>query len=306
MLSGAINWVGKQAKLSTNLVSLGEGWWLISQAITEGHIKPGGPGHLSSIPPASTPFNFSNQGLSLWPASLPTAAAWWEVPRHGPRPGYQEWCQTPQQGWDWDCVRSRLGGNELWATPPPLPLPSPDHGFESDQGSASTSSWVSLRSKTLGGSRHPCHGQQPHQESRGHMKINLPVFKDEDTKDTITYQSWQWDLTMYHHAWCQDCTLLPMLFVPCKVTQVSWWEVQGQTSPWMMYSLYWMSTITMSRPWMLWIRSSFSYAWVKKRQYQTGGVPVKTPAGSYSVIPRIFSSRPCSKAEAWQFLWWTP
>ena len=23
----------------------------------------------------------------------------------------------------------------------------------------------------------------------GHMKINLPIFKDEDKKDTITYQS---------------------------------------------------------------------------------------------------------------------
>ena len=32
------------------------------------------------------------------------------------------------------------------------------------------------------------------------MKINLPVFKDEDTKDAITYQSWCWDLTMYHQA----------------------------------------------------------------------------------------------------------
>ena len=41
------------------------------------------------------------------------------------------------------------------------------------------------------------------------MKINLPGFKDEDTKDAVTYQSWHWDLTVYHHAGCQDCTLLP-------------------------------------------------------------------------------------------------
>ena len=41
------------------------------------------------------------------------------------------------------------------------------------------------------------------------MKINLPVFKDENTKHAITYQSWCWDLTVYHHAGCQDCTLLP-------------------------------------------------------------------------------------------------
>ena len=41
------------------------------------------------------------------------------------------------------------------------------------------------------------------------MKINLPIFKDEDMKGAITYQSWRWDLTVYHHAGCWDCTLLP-------------------------------------------------------------------------------------------------
>ena len=41
------------------------------------------------------------------------------------------------------------------------------------------------------------------------MKINLPIFKDEDAKDAVTYQSWRWDLTMYRCARCRDCTLLP-------------------------------------------------------------------------------------------------
>ena len=38
------------------------------------------------------------------------------------------------------------------------------------------------------------------------MKINLPVFKDEDA---VTYQSWRWDLTMHRHVGCRECTLLP-------------------------------------------------------------------------------------------------
>ena len=41
------------------------------------------------------------------------------------------------------------------------------------------------------------------------MKINLPIFKDEDAKDTVIYQSWRWDLTLYRHAGCRDHTLLP-------------------------------------------------------------------------------------------------
>ena len=41
------------------------------------------------------------------------------------------------------------------------------------------------------------------------MKINLPVFKEKDAKDAVTYQSWRWDLMVYHHAGCKDHTLLP-------------------------------------------------------------------------------------------------
>ena len=56
-------------------------------------------------------------------------------------------------------------------------------------------------------------------EAGAHMKINLPVFKDEDTKDAVTYQSWRWDLTVYHCAGCQDCMLLPYAI----------WSLQGYT-----------------------------------------------------------------------------
>ena len=41
------------------------------------------------------------------------------------------------------------------------------------------------------------------------MKMNLLVFKDKDMKDTVTYQSWHWDLMVYCHTGCQDHTLLP-------------------------------------------------------------------------------------------------
>ena len=41
------------------------------------------------------------------------------------------------------------------------------------------------------------------------MKINLPIFKDEDAKDVVTYQSWRWDLMVYWCARYQDHTLLP-------------------------------------------------------------------------------------------------
>ena len=49
------------------------------------------------------------------------------------------------------------------------------------------------------------------------MKINLPVFKDEDAKDAVTYQSWRWDLTIYRQVGCRVCTLLPYAI----------WSLQG-------------------------------------------------------------------------------
>ena len=58
------------------------------------------------------------------------------------------------------------------------------------------------------GSQHPWRGRQCG-EAKAHMKINLPIFKDEDAKDAVTYQSWRWDLMVYHCAGCQDHMLLP-------------------------------------------------------------------------------------------------
>ena len=49
------------------------------------------------------------------------------------------------------------------------------------------------------------------------MKINLPIFKDEDMKDAVNYQSWRWGLTVCHPAGCWDCTLLPYII----------WSLQG-------------------------------------------------------------------------------
>ena len=147
-LSGAISWVGKQAQLNANPVSLGEGWWLITQTITEWHIEPRGPEHPCSIP-ASPLFCFCNQGVSLQGVRLPTATEWLEMPGHNHWGSYHDWGWASQFGWEhghrwWD----------PWTTLPPSPMPSLDCGFESGQSSASTSSSVLSRSDRSGGSRH--------------------------------------------------------------------------------------------------------------------------------------------------------
>ena len=112
-LSGAISWVGKQAQLNANPVSLGEGWQLIAQAITEWCIKPRGPRHPCSIPPASPLFSFCNQGEFPWGVRVPTATEWLEVPGHNHQASYCDWAWALQCSWEhshrqWD----------LWASPP--------------------------------------------------------------------------------------------------------------------------------------------------------------------------------------------
>ena len=65
----------------------------------------------------------------------------------------------------------------------------------------STALSMSSLSDQLEGSQHPQRGRQCG-KARVHMKINLPIFKNEDAKDAVTYQSWRWDLMAYHCAGC--------------------------------------------------------------------------------------------------------
>ena len=90
---------------------------------------------------------------------------------------------------------------------PRFPLPSLDHGFETDRSLLLMTSSVSSRSDHSDESRHSRWGRWHWEET--HMKINLSIFKDEDAKDALTYQSWRWDLMVYWHAGCRDHTLLP-------------------------------------------------------------------------------------------------
>ena len=44
------------------------------------------------------------------------------------------------------------------------------------------------------------------------MKVNLPIFKDEKTKDAVTYYSWWWDMAIFHHSGWDIQHLLPYVF----------------------------------------------------------------------------------------------
>ena len=179
ILTGAGTWVGKPAYLAADPLTIQEGQWAIAQAITECQIKVRGPGHLCVNLSTSQPFRYDHLG------------------DHQPSPHW------PPRGQDHNWCR-----RDYRLPLPQLLLPFPDCGFKSNRSLVLTASSMSSPSDRLEGSWCSQCGRW-HRETRTHMKINLPIFKDEDAKDAVTYQSWRWDLMVYCHAGCRDCTLLP-------------------------------------------------------------------------------------------------
>ena len=209
LLTGVGTWVVKPAYLATDPMTIQEGWWVIAQAITDHQVKVRGLGHPCVNLSTQQPFRFDH------PGSSPLKSTPGEVDSdHQPLP------HQPLRGWD--CNRCQ---RDQRPPPPQLPSPSPDCRFESDRSLLLMASLMSAMLDRSEGSQHSQCGRW-HQEDGAHMKINLPVFKDEVAKDTVTYQSWRWDLTVYQHAGCWDHTLFPYAIwslqgYPCQLVQSS-------------------------------------------------------------------------------------
>ena len=170
LLTGAGTWVGKSAYLTTDPMTIQEGRWAIPQAIMDHQVKVRGPGHPHVNPPAQQPFSFDPlRGSPMKHASGDGGSNCQPSP-----------CQPPRGQ---ECNRYQ---RDQRPPSPWFPSPSPDCWFKSNRSWLSTASSMSSRSDRSDRSQHPRQGRW-HQEDGAHMKINLPVFKDEDAKDAVTY-----------------------------------------------------------------------------------------------------------------------
>ena len=174
MLTGVGTWVAKPTYLTADPLTIQEGWWEIAWDITECQIKVRGPRHPHVNPSTPQPFRFDQRGDSPQ-KDIPGDA----------NPDHKLLPHWPLRGQN--CNRCRRDQGFL---PPQPPLPSPDCGFESNRSSVLTTSLMSLLSDWSEGSQCPHRGRWCG-EAGAHMKINLPIFKDEDTKDAVTYHSWR-------------------------------------------------------------------------------------------------------------------
>ena len=192
LLTGAGTWFGKLVYLTADPMTIQEGRQAIAQAVTDHQVKARGLGHPRVNLPAQQTFRFDPlRGSPKRDASRDSGSD------HQPSPYQPPRGQEHNRHW-----------RDQRPPSPRFPSPSLDLGFESSRSSLSMTSSMSSRSDRSDRSPCPRPGRW-HQEDGAHMKINLPIFKDEDAKDAVTYQSWRWDLTVYRHAGCRDCTLLP-------------------------------------------------------------------------------------------------
>ena len=183
--------MGWKIGLATDPMTIREGRRAIAQAVTDCGVKARGPGcpHVNLL--AKQPFWFDPPNGSPLKNVSGDGGSDCQPSPHWPSRGQEcNRCQRDQR-----------------PPSPQFPSPSPDCGFESNQSSLSMASLMLSRSNRSDGSQHPRRGRW-HQEDAAHMII-LPIFKDKDAKDAVTYQSWRWDLMVYQCAWCRDHTLLP-------------------------------------------------------------------------------------------------
>ena len=168
LLTGAGTWVGKSAYLTTNPMTIQEGKQAIAQAISDNRVKARGPGCPQVNLLAQQPFKFNT------PRTSP------------PRDVSRDYSSDDQQTLQWPSQgqghNRRQRDQQPWS--PRFLSPSPDCGFESDRSSLSMTSSVSSRLDCSDGSRHSRQGRRHWEETC--MKINLPIFKDEDAKDAVT------------------------------------------------------------------------------------------------------------------------
>ena len=153
-------WVGKPAYLAADPMTIQEGQWAITQAITDCWVMARGPGHPQVNLLTQQPFRFDH---------------WRDFPMKDTPEDVSPDCQLlphwPSRGWDCNrCWRDhRQPLHQLLS-------PSLDCGFESDRNSVSTALLMLSMSDRSEGSWHSQCGRQ-HGKDGAHMKINLPVFK---------------------------------------------------------------------------------------------------------------------------------
>ena len=121
------------------------------------------------------------------------------------------------------------------------------------------------------------------------MKINLPIFKDKDMKETNTYQSWHWDMMVYCQAGCQDFSFLPYIICSLRGYLGELVRSLGTNIPLdgaiAVVDEHYKGVKALDT-----LNQEFFQP--QRNGVRLGGVPLRAPPNPCSLVPRNVSARP--------------
>ena len=203
-MAGPVIWARRQAQVKMAVSTVQEGHWTIADAVVEKRTKAQGPGDpqgkkkTKQTPAVACNIKELMQGIKEDES---------EVELRNGRAGNHR--AEPRNAWSWNVSRGRRHhrrqGRQQFPWDPLAGYPS-SGGGSSNEGSNQSSHKLTLTR----GSRE---GNRPFWAGRGlRVKVNLPIFKDEKTKDAVTYHLWWWDMAIFHCSGWDDQHLLPYIF----------------------------------------------------------------------------------------------
>ena len=194
-LTGPVNWAGRMTQVEATVNTVQVGHQIIADAVMEKKTKARGTGHLQGLGKAIK----SLAGVCKvddWMQGLDEGASNGELQRTVDSHiqciiGWGRWWQ--------------------WQRAPRIPRGSP--GGSPSPGGACSDRGSNQSSMCLTSTRASHNSHRSVHEGRGlWVKVNLPIFKDEKTKDAVTYCLWWWDVAIFCCLGGDNRHLLPYIF----------------------------------------------------------------------------------------------
>ena len=200
-----VNWARREAQVETMVSTVQEGHHTITKKRTKARGSECPQGIMKTNWAPAAAYN-----IEEWMQGLEEDASEVEVRNSKVSNWGTDWRNTCSQ-----CVdKSRRQHRRQGA--PQLPRDTSSGSPSSGGGSSNWGNEQSSHQSTM--TRESRKSSQAGRAGRGlKVKVNLLIFKDEKTKDAVTYHSWQWDIAIFHCLGCDDQHLLPYIF----------WSLQG-------------------------------------------------------------------------------
>ena len=205
-LRGPVNWAVRTVQVEAIINTIQEGCQVMMDAVMEKKTMARGLGHPWGSRGA-TQSSAATCNIDNWMWGLDEGTSDREVGRAG---------DILAEKYGWDSAHALcVGGGGRWhrwqGTPGVPRCLSGGWPFSVGWSSDCGSNWSSLHSTMMRASSGSLHAGRDLW-----VKVTLPAFKDEKSKDVVTYYSWWWGVVIFHQSGWDDQHLLPYVFAHCS------------------------------------------------------------------------------------------